>query len=262
MSSLCSPESFNYLKIQPWCPSAPNKWRNGPNGSLPDDTVHFLISLSRLLFLSPLHQLQLLFFHVIFSCNRSPATPSPCQGGGFALRAGWPGLLWVRSEAGIAQEGGRPSTGTQHITRYFIVPFKKKSRLTVCGLTNWCCAYGDEVVFGEAAGRDVVLQELLGKVLVHPSCLVGVHAVPTGLVQIWWEKIIVAIGIHLRVILCWFSHIVIFAKPWPLLIQLWLHYSVMFMYWCHNWKRTRCLCLLCKGIAPCITISCFTLLEA
>lgn len=125
MSSLCSPESFNYLKIQPWCPSAPNKWRNGPNGSLPDDTVHFLISLSRLLFLSPLHQLQLLFFHVIFSCNRSPASPSPCQGGGFALRAGWPGLLWVRSEAGVAQEGGRPSTGTQHITRYFIVPFYK-----------------------------------------------------------------------------------------------------------------------------------------
>lgn len=125
MSSLCSPESFNYLKIQPWCPSAPNKWRNGPNGSLPDDTVHFLISLSRLLFLSPLHQLQLLFFHVIFSCNRSPASPSPCQGGGFALRAGWPGLLWVRSEAGVAQEGGRPSTGTQHITRYFIVPLKK-----------------------------------------------------------------------------------------------------------------------------------------
>lgn len=124
------------------------------------------------------------FFMLFFSCNRSPASPSPCQGGGFALRAGWPGLLWVRSEAGVAQEGGRPSTGTQHITRYFIVPFKKKPRLTVCGLTNWCCAYGDEVVFREAAGRDVVLQELLGKVLVHLSCLVGVHAVPTGLVQI------------------------------------------------------------------------------
>lgn len=65
------------------------------------------------------------FFMLFFSCNRSPASPSPCQGGGFALRAGWPGLLWVRSEAGVAQEGGRPSTGTQHITRYFIVPFKK-----------------------------------------------------------------------------------------------------------------------------------------
>lgn len=62
---------------------------------------------------------------LFFSCNRSPASPSPCQGGGFALRAGWPGLLWVRSEAGVAQEGGRPSTGTQHITRYFIVPLKK-----------------------------------------------------------------------------------------------------------------------------------------
>lgn len=65
------------------------------------------------------------FFMLFFSCNRSPASPSPCQGGGFALRAGWPGLLWVRSEAGVAQEGGRPSTGTQHITRYFIVPFYK-----------------------------------------------------------------------------------------------------------------------------------------
>lgn len=64
-------------------------------------------------------------FMLFFSCNRSPASPSPCQGGGFALRAGWPGLLWVRSEAGVAQEGGRPSTGTQHITHYFIVPLKK-----------------------------------------------------------------------------------------------------------------------------------------
>lgn len=79
---------------------------------------HPFISCSSFFFSVPI-------FHVIFPCNRSPASPSPCQGGGFALRAGWPGLLWVRSEAGVAQEGGRPSTGTQHITRYFIVPFYK-----------------------------------------------------------------------------------------------------------------------------------------
>lgn len=262
MSSLCSPESFNYLKIQPWCPSAPNKWRNGPNGSLPDDTVHFLISLSRLLFLSPLHQLQLLFFHVIFFLQSLSCVSFSLSGWGFCSQSRLARLV-VGPFWGWSCTGGRPSVhwNTTHHTLLHST-FKKKSRLTVCGLTNWCCAYGDEVVFREAAGRDVVLQELLGKVLVHLSCLVGVHAVPTGLVQIWWEKIIVAIGIHLRVILCWFSHIIIFAKPWPLLIQLWLHYSVMFMYWCHSWKRTRCLCLLCKGIAPCITISCFTLLEA
>lgn len=47
------------------------------------------------------------------------------------------------------------------------------------------------IVFREAAGSDVVLQELMGKVLVHLSCLVGVYGVSTSLVQICWEKIIV-----------------------------------------------------------------------
>ena len=81
------------------------------------------------------------------------------------------------------REAVRPlEDNTSHITSQYLSI--KKSRLTVCVLTYWRCAYGDEVVFREAAGCDVVLQELLGKVLVHLSCLVGVHAVPTGLVQI------------------------------------------------------------------------------
>lgn len=44
--------------------------------------------------------------------------------------------------------------------------------------------YADEVVLGEAAGGDVVLQQLLGEVLVHLGGLVGVHGVPQGLVQV------------------------------------------------------------------------------
>ena len=60
---------FQLLEIQSWCPSAPNKWRNGPNGSVPDDTVHFLISLSRLLFLLPLSSAASPFFFLLpFSC--------------------------------------------------------------------------------------------------------------------------------------------------------------------------------------------------
>lgn len=200
------------------------------------------------------------FFMLFFSCNRSPASPSPCQGGGFALRAGWPGLLWVRSEAGVAQEGGRPSTGTQHITRYFIVPFKKNpgslfvgwligAVLTVMRLCSgrlqaamWSCRSCWEKFWciWAASWASMLFPQALFR--------------SDGRRSLWQSES------TSRVILCWFSHIVIFAKPWPLLIQLWLHYSVM--YWCHSWKRTRCLCLLCKGIAPCITISCFTLLEA
>lgn len=42
----------------------------------------------------------------------------------------------------------------------------------------------DEVVLWEAAGLDVVLQQLLGEVLVHLGGLVGVHGVPAGLVQV------------------------------------------------------------------------------
>lgn len=44
--------------------------------------------------------------------------------------------------------------------------------------------YADEVMLREAAGSDVVLQQLLGEVLVHLSCFVGVHGVPQGLVQV------------------------------------------------------------------------------
>lgn len=214
---------------------------------------HPFISCSSFFFSVPI-------FHVIFPCNRSPASPSPCQGGGFALRAGWPGLLWVRSEAGVAQEGGRPSTGTQHITRYFIVPFYKNpgslfvgwligAVLTVMRLCSgrlqaamWSCRSCWEKFW--------CIRAASWASMLFPQALFR----SDGRRSLWQSES------TSRVILCWFSHIVIFAKPWPLLIQLWLHYSVM--YWCHSWKRTRCLCLLCKGIAPCITISCFTLLEA
>ena len=48
--------------------------------------------------------------------------------------------------------------------------------------------YADEVVFGEAAGSDVVLEKLLREVLVHLSCFMGVYRVPTCLVQIYREN--------------------------------------------------------------------------
>lgn len=44
--------------------------------------------------------------------------------------------------------------------------------------------YADEVMLREAAGSDVVLQQLLREVLVHLSCFVGIHGVPQGLVQV------------------------------------------------------------------------------
>lgn len=42
----------------------------------------------------------------------------------------------------------------------------------------------DQVVLGEAAGLDVVLEQLLGEVLVHLGGLVGVHGIATRLVQV------------------------------------------------------------------------------
>lgn len=45
-----------------------------------------------------------------------------------------------------------------------------------------CLTYTDEVVLWETTGSDVVLQQLLGEVLVHLCCFVGVHRVPQGLV--------------------------------------------------------------------------------
>lgn len=44
----------------------------------------------------------------------------------------------------------------------------------------------------KAASCDVVLQQLLGEVLVHLGCFVGIHGVPKGLVQVCkqniWDK--------------------------------------------------------------------------
>lgn len=92
--------------------------------------------------------------------------------------------------------GGRPSVhwNTSHNT--FFHNQGRVDWLTVYRLTNWCIAYTDEVVFREAAGCDVVLQELLGKVLVHLSSLVGVNGISTSLVEICWEKIIVSTADH------------------------------------------------------------------
>lgn len=42
--------------------------------------------------------------------------------------------------------------------------------------------YTDEVMLREATGSDVVLQQLLGEVLVHLGCFMGIHCVPKGLV--------------------------------------------------------------------------------
>lgn len=44
--------------------------------------------------------------------------------------------------------------------------------------------YTDEVMLREAAGSDVVLQQLLGEVLVHLGRFMGIHGVPQGLVQV------------------------------------------------------------------------------
>lgn len=44
--------------------------------------------------------------------------------------------------------------------------------------------YRDEVVFGEAAGLNVVLEQLLREVLVHLGGFMGVHGVPTGFIQV------------------------------------------------------------------------------
>lgn len=55
-----------------------------------------------------------------------------------------------------------------------------------------CFTYTDEVMLGEATGSDVVLQQLLGEVLVHLGCFMGIHRVPEGLVQVYkhstWSK--------------------------------------------------------------------------
>jgi len=45
-------------------------------------------------------------------------------------------------------------------------------------------AYRDEIVFWKTASLDVVLEELLGEVLMHLCCLVCVHGVSTGFVQV------------------------------------------------------------------------------
>lgn len=48
-----------------------------------------------------------------------------------------------------------------------------------------CITYTDEVMLREAAGSDVVLQQLLGEVLVHLCCFMGVSAISEGFVQVW-----------------------------------------------------------------------------
>lgn len=58
-----------------------------------------------------------------------------------------------------------------------------------------CFTYTDEVMLREAAGSNVVLQQLLGEVLVHLSCFMGIHCIPKGLVQVCkrnkWSKLII-----------------------------------------------------------------------
>lgn len=47
-----------------------------------------------------------------------------------------------------------------------------------------CFTYTDEVMLREAAGSNVVLQQLLGEVLVHLGCFMGIHGVSKSLVQV------------------------------------------------------------------------------
>lgn len=57
--------------------------------------------------------------------------------------------------------------------------------LFVCffgGVKGSSATYTDEVVLWEATCSDVVLQQLLGEVLVHLRCFVGIHCVSQGLV--------------------------------------------------------------------------------
>lgn len=51
-------------------------------------------------------------------------------------------------------------------------------------LPRICFTYADEVMLREAAGRNVVLQQLLGEILVHLCSLVGIDVVSEGLVQV------------------------------------------------------------------------------
>lgn len=55
-------------------------------------------------------------------------------------------------------------------------------RVKVDSEVFFCATYTDEVVLWEATRGDVVLQQLLGEVLVHLRCFVGIHCVSQGLV--------------------------------------------------------------------------------
>lgn len=55
-------------------------------------------------------------------------------------------------------------------------------------LLKICITYTDEVMLGEAAGSNVVLQELLGEVLMHLCCFMGIPAVSKGFVQVYEQN--------------------------------------------------------------------------
>lgn len=143
------------------------------------------------------------FFNVMF-----PAIALPCLR--FPARTGsWSQSRLARLVAGPFWgwncTGGRPSVHWNTSHNSFFHNQGRVDWLVVYRLTNWCIAYTDEIVFGEAAGCDVVLQELLGKVLVHLSSLVGVNGISTSLVEICWEKIIVSTADHVSQIWIWTS---------------------------------------------------------
>lgn len=117
----------------------------------------------------------------------------PCQGGIlFSEQAGSRSILRLNLHRGKAV---RPLEHNTLHNSFFQNP-GRVDWLTVYRLMDLCCAYADKVVFREAACCNVVLQELLGKVLVHLSCLVDFHGVSTSLVQICWEKIILKTDDH------------------------------------------------------------------
>lgn len=100
------------------------------------------------------------------------------------LRGWWSG----RSGLGSGPAAVRRSTGKQG------EEVKSAGRATVRGWRTasdageggqwgfFCATYTDEVVLWEATRGDVVLQQLLGEVLVHLRCFVGIHCVSQGLV--------------------------------------------------------------------------------
>lgn len=146
-------------------------------------------NLSSYHFLSCLSFLKCLFLCYSPCSRNSPVSHFRCQCGiVFSEQAGQAGC---RSVLRLKLHRRKAVCPLEHNTSHksFFEDPAGWNDSVVYSMTDWCCAYTDEVVFREAAGCDVVLQELLGKILMHLSCLMGIHGVSTSLVQIWGQRL-------------------------------------------------------------------------